>query len=216
MRFSKSVLITAAALLVPFVSQATSVSVTSDPTLSVAGLTFNDFTCSVSMGGALADPTNCGSINVATITAPGNGIQISSGFVAALNSFDDAVLTYDVSSTSGIDSVGLDFNGTFEGLAISQVTESVYSGSNLVGFARVSCAPLGCNRTDEIMLGGNYTNLHIEKDILVAAAYGDASISIVDQTFSDAPEPASLAMLGGGLLAAAGLLRRRNKGAVKA
>lgn len=213
MRFSKSVLFAATALLVPFISQATPI--TTSPTLSVAGLTFNDFTCSVTKSGILADPTNCRHINVSTITQPGNGIQISSGFVAALGSVDDAVLTYNVSSTSGIGAVGLDFNGSFDGLAISQVTESVWSGSNMVGFAEVSCAPYGCNRTDDIVLNGDYTNLHIEKDILVAAALGDSTISIVDQTFSPAPEPASIAMLGGGLLAAIGALRRR-KGVVKA
>jgi hypothetical protein len=213
MRFSKSILLTATALLVPYFSQAASV--TSNPTLSVAGLTFNDFTCSLSNGGLLADPSSCQQINVNTITQPGSGIQISSGFVAALGSFDDAVLTYNVSSTSGIGVVGLDFNGTFEGLAVSQVTESVYSGNELVGFAKVSCDALACDRTDNIVLNQDYANLHIEKDILVAAALGDATISIVDQTFSPAPEPASIAMLGGGLLAAAGFLRRR-KGAVKA
>ncbi|MBV8863865.1 MAG: PEP-CTERM sorting domain-containing protein, partial [Acidobacteriaceae bacterium] len=40
-------------------------------------------------------------------------------------------------------------------------------------------------------------------------------ISIVDQTFSTAPEPASFAMLGIGLLGA-GLIRRRAKAVVKA
>ncbi len=206
MRFSKSILITAAAALLPLVSQATPV--TPSPTLSVADLTFNTFTCSLSKGGAFADPSSCGQINVNTITQPGNGIQISSGFVAALGSFDDAVLTYNVSSKSGIGVVGLDFNGTFEGLAVSQVTESVFSGNNLVGFAKVSCDPAACNRTDDILLNGDYSNLHIEKDIMVSASLGEADISIVDQTFATAPEPASFAMLGLGLLGA-GLLRRK-------
>ncbi len=209
MRFSKSILITAAAALLPLVSQATPV--TPSPTLSVADLTFNTFTCSLSKGGAFADPGSCSQINVNTITQPGNGIQISSGFVAALGSFDDAVLTYNVSSKSGIGVVGLDFNGTFEGLAVSQVTESVFSGNNLVGFAKVSCDPAACNRTDDILLnGGDYSNLHIEKDIMVSASLGEADISIVDQTFATAPEPASFAMLGIGLLGA-GLLRRARK-----
>ena len=213
MRFSKSLLITAAAALLPLISQAAPI--TPSPTLSVAGLTFNNFTCSLSKGGVLADPGHCSQIDVSTITQPANGLQISSGFVAALGSFDDAVLTYNVSSKSGIGAVGLDFNGTFEGLAVSKVTESVFSGNNLVGFATVSCDPAACNRTDDILLNGDYSNLHIEKDILVAAAFGEADISIVDQTFSTAPEPASFAMLGIGLLGA-GLIRRRAKAVVKA
>ena len=48
------------------------------------------------------------------------------------------------------------------------------------------------------------------KDINVTAANGVAQASYVDQTFTATPEPGSTALMGSGLLAVAGLLRRRS------
>jgi hypothetical protein len=211
LKFVKSILVAAAGCLLPLASYAAPV--TSNPSLSINGLSFSGFACSISMNGPVSTPTACDQINVNTITNPGSGIQISSGFTAGPGSFNDAVIDYHVSSTSGINAVGLDFNGTFLGLAISSVTESVFSGGQQVGFATVTCGIAGCNRTDNIMLDGSYSDLYIEKDINVTGGiFTTAQISIIDQTFgTDAPEPASLALFGSGLLGAALLLRRRVK-----
>lgn len=216
MRFSKSILITAAAALLPLVSQAATVS--SNPTLSISGLTFNDFSCDVTYGG-VASPGGCGQIAVSTITQPGTGIQFSSGFTAGslyFVSFDDATINYHVTSASGLNQIGLDFNGTFYGYAVSSVTETVYNDGKQVGFASVACGTdIGCTRQENISLNGSYNDLYVTKDINVSSYLGLAQISYVDQTFAPAPEPASFAMLGIGLLGA-GLLRSRSKTAVKA
>lgn len=215
MRFSKSLLIAAIASVIPVMSHASPVPVSWNPSLSVDGLDFGDFSCAVTKGGIYATPSHCSQIKVGTITSPGVGIQITSGFTAAPFSFDDVDIDYNVSSSKAINSVGLDFNGTFWGYAISSVTESVYSGETLVGFAQVGCGALiGCTRTDTIQLDGAYNNLYIEKDISVSGFLGIAQASIVDQTFgtdASAPEPSSLGLIGSGLLATAALVRRRMK-----
>lgn len=217
MKFSKTLLITAIAALVPIASHAASV--TSSPSLSIGGLAFNDFSCTVSNGGIYATPNHCDQINVNTITQPGTGIEFSSGFFAGPFSFDDATLDYNVSSVSGITAVGLDFNGTFFGYAVSSVTESVYDANgNWVTTAYVSCGSDslgGCYRNDEILLNGVYNDLHIVKDIHTTGIMGISESSVIDQTFAQAPEPGSLALMGIGLLGAGSFLRRRTRRALR-
>ena len=205
--------------MLPLLGHASTVK--SNPTLSVDGFTFYGFTCNVTHHGG-ATPTGCGQIDVHTITEPGSGIEFSSGFsVSGKNSFDDALITYHVSSLTPITSVGLDFNGTFAGKAIASVTESIFSGNQLVGMGYVACGygDAGCTRHDDITLDGLFTNLFIKKDIQLDShkQLSSAQISYVDQTFTTAtPEPASFAMIGAGLIGVAGILRRRTKAAAKA
>lgn len=206
MNFGHKLLLTAAALLAPAFTYAAPI--TSNPSLAVNGLSFNNFTCSIAKEG-FAQPGSCSKINVDTITTPGSGIEFTSGFTAYPLSFSDAVLHYDVSSVDPISAIGLGFNGTFFGLAISSVTESIYHGNKLVAQATVACSTFGCDRTENIALDGLYNNLHVIKDINVSGALGIAQISHVDQTFTTTPEPSSTALLGGGLTAIAYFLRRR-------
>jgi hypothetical protein len=207
MQFSKSLLISAVGLLLPLLGQAAPIS--SNPTLMVGGMTFSNFDCTVTGTGS---PHSCGQIDVKTITSPGIGIQIDSGFEALPFQFTDAAITYDLLAPGGIDHIGLSFDGYFYGLAITSVTESVYSGSTLVGSATVACGVFaGCTKTATVNLNGIYNNLHVEKDIFVGASLGVAGTSIIDQTFADAPEPSSIALLGSGLFLAAAAMRRSRK-----
>lgn len=179
------------------------------------GMTFDDFTASLTMGGiGISTPYSPSQIDVSLISNPTTtGLQINSGFQATFYAFNDAALTYTASSATGISSIGLSFDGYFGGLGISSVTENVYSDPNhqdLVGSATVSCSLAGCSKTDDIALNGIYDTVYVTKDIYVGASFGSAGQSIIDQTYTQVPEPASMALLGSGLFGLGMLRRRRN------
>ena len=187
--------------------------------LTVAGVTFSGFECTLT-GAGNAAPGACAQIVVGA-NAQGDGISFSSGFTAmgeGLN-FSDAVLTFRASAApgaAGIAGVSLGFNGTFLGMAVASVTETVRDAATLrqLAFLEVACDPYECRRNDPVAgymdLGAGYAELLIQKDINVSAFRGRAQISIVDQGFrTHVPEPASMALFGVGLLGLALGRRRR-------
>jgi hypothetical protein len=99
MKLLKHVL--AAAAFTVLASSAMAAPITSNPSFTNDGLTFNSFTCHTTKGGVFATPSGCGDIDVSGNTTPAKGLDIKSSFVAAPFSFSDAVLTYHVHAKAG-------------------------------------------------------------------------------------------------------------------
>ncbi len=128
-----------------------------------------------------------------------------------------ALIEYDVTVTDPnwlIHDVHLDFEYEVLGNAFAKVTEDVYDGIDNVGHAEVeSVTPKPAHWLD---IDHDVKTLRVKKDILLAAACVQVSpdtgacldsvitnavkITRIGQRFSQVPEPASLLLIGSGLL----------------
>ena len=182
--------------------------------------TFYGFSYQSSQTSAINPAPTASQISVAQPPGPDIGLQFSYAWFSENGFNEDSVIQYCVhvnDPTKAIDAVTLTFNGTAPvpgALTNSTVTEQV---TDLQGhpLANISVFDNGQGMTQIDQSTGQLTpprgDICVSKDIqlhsaAIQAGGGVATISVVDNTYHQVPEPASLALLSLGGLA---LLRRR-------
>ncbi len=199
-----------AAMLMPGQASAAPLSILAgDPLNSIvqADKVFDQFhyTVNTSIGRVVFDPAQ---IEVKGITlGDEHGIQFA-GLLAAIGQAAapghlKVTIDYRVTVTDPnlfIDDLSLGFNGFVTGPGgYAKVDETAWiAGPTAVGTASVATpAPL----SDHILLAGAFKSLHVTKtiELFSAGPTGATTISLVNQTFSQIPEPATVALALAGL-----------------
>jgi hypothetical protein len=154
-------------------------------------------------------------VNVTPIQENGDyGIRFSGGFVAG-GQTEDLILGYQVSVTNSPDEISaanLLFNGavTF-GTGLAEVVEQVFTNNPPAFYGQMAVfATATTNQlSTSLPIIPPQTFLSINKDVeLTAQLPAFSSISIIDQTYTQVPEPSTLALAVAGL-SGLFLLRRR-------
>jgi hypothetical protein len=195
-------------------------------TLQVGELLFSNFSANLTNVGDNATPDRLRDVNVDTLNQPGflPGLRIQGGLFAGNNSSLDLTVSFIVRSlnlSAPIDSVRLSFNGvatdertgqqTRDGdVAFAKVTETIerLSNSQTIGNLSVTTLDPVDSLSDVVRFRRNPAEaLFITKNIFLRGGEdGIATISIVDQRYSQIPTPMLLpGMIGFGLAA----LRKR-------
>ncbi len=169
---------------------------------------FDDFTYVTSDSTGLTNNLlPAGAISLGALSnSVGFGLSFNAPFFTAQNIQKDFVITYSVSVTNApllISDVHLDYNGAFVGNGFSIVTETVFDaggiGGNLLGQINVHNPPP--LMSTNLFLNPAQPKLFIQKDIqLLSFSNNDiATISVVNQVFSQIPEPSTITLAAGGL-----------------
>jgi len=174
---------------------------------------FSSFTYS-----ATGDMPPANAVNVETIQDINGdyGIRFQAGFVdQAGGGSSDALITFNVSVAPGanmaIAGVTLSANpAVFNGPGLASVTETFIPTITDDKLVVYDFGGDDDKLLDKITFGQSYPTIPVQKDIILHATGQDGAVtmSFVDQTFQQVPEPATLTLALSGLLGL-GLLRKR-------
>jgi hypothetical protein len=186
----------------PSVSLAT---LTNGSTVVVGDKAFTDFTISGNF--------SAGQVNVTPILENGNfGIRFSGAFVSS-GTPESMSLGYQVSVTNSlnlISAANLLFNGSVVGgTASAQITEQIFTNNAFYGQMTAFVNATSSVTSATLAITPPQPSLEINKNVsLTATIPAFSSISTIDQTFTQVPEPSALVLVAAGFSGLA-LLRRR-------
>ena len=180
---------------------------TNGQTLVVGDKAFTDF--------SISGDFNANHVMVTPIIENGDfGIRFSGALVSGGNPMD-LILGYQVSVTNSpnlIADANLLFNGVVvNGPGLAEITEQVYTNNNdfygqMFVFATESNSVLSAS----LPITPPQPFLNINKDVLITAELpAFSSISTIDQTFTQVPEPSTLVLAAAGIAGLTVLRRRR-------
>lgn len=145
----------------------------------------------------------------------GFGVSFQQPLLAIGSDFKDVVFKYSVTVTDPnfkISDIHLSITGAAGNGGFGSVGEDTFVG----GFGATNVGHLDAFLSGPTTSSNNIvpavTELWVQKDAIVTgngAANGNASISVIDQTFSQVPEPSTVLLVGLGLLGGVAVNRKR-------
>jgi PEP-CTERM motif len=168
--------------------------------------------------GISSDDLTRSNVTLSTIAnVIGFGLQFQQPLLAVGPVIKDIVIEYTAAVTNPtnfISDIHLSITGSAGNGGLGTVGENVFNngfGGTSVGLLQASI-PVSSNDVASANIVPPVAKLWVEKDVIVtgnSAANGFASITLINQTFSQVPEPSTVLLVGLGLLGLVAVKRKR-------